>query len=359
MKAKSILWSLVIGVMVGAFSSVVGAQEQAIDEATPEQQTMMLQEFYNNNPLLIEDQQLKLQDALNFLNDNGIKYYGYNDIDQKYVHIEPHIYYEVPSPYEKGQKLCVVTMSGFPNMPDDPIDLYVFGDVKGEVHVEAYESGADRFERSLSIKGHTFYGKVKPNDTDRKHVKTSIALDSFRVQRRLNPLPTTSFFNAYVVPATSFRGKDISVHKEFQRLLDLLLKLGGREEKPEENPYEEGLRMVDRAVGEELAELHKSPEISEFKNLQAITGAMVPDIEKAKAEGDTALYNSLVDTFNTNLKRSMELQQSPAIARLNQLAKFGQILLPLLKEQQWQEANDFVVGSGMAHEFGYEPPADG
>ena len=156
MRCNAIVWSFVIGVLFCSFSTIAHAEE-----ATPEEQTMMLEEFYNNNPIIMENQKEHLKDVLGFLYDNGVKYYKYHDLEQQYVHVSPQVFYE--SPYNKrgsGYKTCVVRMNLRLDAPEDLIAVYVFGNLRGEAYIDLPDSGYDFTARMVDITGHTFYGML-------------------------------------------------------------------------------------------------------------------------------------------------------------------------------------------------------
>ncbi|MFC1570803.1 hypothetical protein ACFL4E_03370, partial [Candidatus Omnitrophota bacterium] len=251
MKCKAIACVLILGMLFGGLLLPVEAQE-----ATPEQQEVMLQEFYNNNPILIENQQQKLKNIIQFLDDNDIKYYRIEDFDMRYIKIEAQVLKNVPT--KKGGRdyeVCVVKMSPEYEWPEDPIAFYVFGDLSGNVYIDLPDSGYDLTERMVPIKGHTYYGRLNPKDKTPEYVNTSIAMDSYGIASRITPVPNgTLVAETYIVPASSFAGREREVHQEFDRLMELLLKMAppspGKkfEKQPSAQELQQELDRVHNAI---------------------------------------------------------------------------------------------------------------
>ncbi len=198
-----------------------------------------IEEFYGNNPQLIEDQRLKQKNVLKFLDDNNIKYYRYHDLAQIYVNVTGQIFLGkcsgaggMKSGKATGGEECVVRMNLRSGLSKDIIAVYVFGSLGGSAYIHApYVFSI--IERTVEITGHTFYGRLNINRTETYWAETSIAMDSYTIASRIMPYPNGTWVNSldtYVVPASSFRGKESGLHTEFQNLLDLLVKLGGRGE---------------------------------------------------------------------------------------------------------------------------------
>ncbi|MCK4401613.1 hypothetical protein KAW08_04855 [bacterium] len=90
----------------------------------------------------------------------------------------------------------------------------------------------------MEITGHTFYGRLIIGRTGTYYTGTSIAMDSYTIASRIMPCPNGTWVNSldtYVVPASSFRGKESSLHTKFANLLDSLKKLGGGTTAPPKN----------------------------------------------------------------------------------------------------------------------------
>ena len=381
MKYKMIVWSLVIGMLFGSFLPAAKAEDGTAEDGTTEEMRIfreVLQLFYNNNPILIESQQQKLKNILSFLDDNGIMYYDDHDIEQAYVHVETQVYYYPPYPYEEyynvpdsdevieNTKMCVVAMSGHPKNPvlqhltDDPLEFYVFGDLRGDINIDIPEAWVDIHDKIQDITGHTFSGTVKPFNQDRKYVKTSIAMDSFSIMSRANPTPSTSVYHAYVVPASSFRGKDPAMFKEFQSMimgLDRLGDLEEKEKKPEENPYQKAVLGAYNAAVAESQKITNGPVIKQVDSIDAENKSLMSQLKAAQAQNNEALYVSLANTYNVNNNKLRELINLPEYKRLNRLAWFANNIKELMNEGKWKEAHEFIMESGIAEEFGYQPPS--
>lgn len=363
MKYKTIVWSLLLGILVTAFSFSVEAQELTSEEMGLNPKGMML-DFYNNNPLLIENQQAKLKAVLSFLDANGIKYYDYYDVDQKYVSVQLQVYYEKnTTDFQLGMEVCVVSVRVYPDeyLPDVPIKLYVFGDIRGDVMIDfPPEVDADIFDKTPDITGHTFAGTLRPNDKDIKYVRTSIAMDSYAIQKRAIPVASTTVYHAYVVTSTAFQGKDPAIFKEFQNMIVQMNRLGDLEEKeeePKENPYK---KVVLGAYNAAVAESQKITNGSVFKQLDSIDAenkSLMSQLKEAQAQNNEALYIKAADIYNANNNKLRELIDTPDYKRFNRLAWFANSIKGMMNEGKWKEAHEFIMSSGVAEEFGYRSPS--
>ena len=378
MKYKIIVWSLAIGMLLGGFLPQAKAEEGTAEDGTTEEMRTfrgVLQQFYDHNPMLIESQQQKLKDILSFLDANGIMYYDYHDIEQAYVNVENQVYFYPPYPYEEfynvpgsdevieNTKMCVVAMSGRPKNPvlqhltDDPIEFYVFGDLRGDISIDMPQAWVDIHDKVQDITGHTFSGTVKPFNQDRKYVKTSIAMDSFGIMSRANPTPSTSVYHAYVVPATAFRGKDDALFREFQEMIVQMDRLGEIEKKPKEDLYK---KAVLGAYNAAVAETQKITNGSVFKQLDSIDAenkSLMSQLKEAQAQNNEALYIKAADIYNANNGKLRELIDTSDYKRFNRLAWFANSIKGMMNEGEWKEAHEFITSSGVAEEFGYQSPS--
>lgn len=360
MKNRMIIFGLVVGVLLGALP-LYGAEE-----ATPEQQEVMLQEFYNNNPILIENQQQKLKNIVKFLDDNDIKYYKIEDFDQRYIKVETQVLQNVPT--KKGGRnyeVCVVKMSTDYEWPgEDPLAFYVFGDLSGNVYIDLPDSGYNITERMVPIAGHTFYGRLDPNDNTPEYVRTSIAMDSYGIASRITPVPNGTLVDeTYIVPASSFSGRPRELHQEFDRLMELLLKMappspGKKFEKPQENALELEIFRVYNAATAEYKELEQSPVVTEFIKRKETHASLQQQYDAAVAQKNEAVYVPLGEQGNANYARMLELFDSPEITYINKLRQFTQTLWELGRDKKTKEAHEYIINSGMAQKFNYQPPSE-
>ncbi|MFC1644042.1 hypothetical protein ACFL5C_01800 [Candidatus Omnitrophota bacterium] len=358
MKYKAIVWSLVVGMLLG---TVLASAED--EEATPEQQEVMLQAFYNNNPIIIEHQQEKLKNILEFLKDNDIKYYRVPEDYQRYLEVENQVLDNVPT---KGGGLsdvevCVVRMNVHSDMPDDPIALYVFGDLRGSVYIDLPDSGYSFSERKVRIDGHTYYGRLNSKDDPYKatYVKTSIAMDSYGIASRATAIPNGTLVNqAYLVPATSFRPG--GVLKEFHHLVDLLNKLGPAE-KPKKQPKrtykEEFQRMVTVGMGR-MDKLKQLPNNQRVFGIMAQQKTLEAQAQEAKAQEDWTRYNALVPQWNALLAERQKLDGTEQVLEYQRFYNLFNGFVALYDKGDEQQMHNYLMQSGLGKELGYDPPKE-
>ncbi|MFH1552356.1 MAG: hypothetical protein ABID83_01785 [Candidatus Omnitrophota bacterium] len=358
MKYKAIALSLVIGMLLGSFLLPAEAEE-----VTPEQQEVMLQAFYNNNPIIIKHQQEKLKNILEFLKDNEIKYYRVPEDYQRYVEVENQVLYDVPTRAGglHDVKVCVVRMNVHSDMPDDPMALYVFGDLSGNVYIDLPDSGYSLSERTVPIKGHTYYGRLNSKDDPYKatYVKTSIAMDSYGIASRITPVPNGTLLNeTYLVPATSFRPGDVL--QEFHRLVDLLNKLGPAE-KPKKQPKrtykEEFQRMITVGIGR-MDKLKQLPNCQRVFEVMAQQKTLEPQAQEAKAQEDWARYNALVPQWNALLAERQKLDGTEQVLEYNRMYDLFDKFAVLYDSGTEQQMHDYLMQSGLGKELGYDPPKE-
>ncbi|MFC1480467.1 hypothetical protein ACFL5Y_03365 [Candidatus Omnitrophota bacterium] len=357
MKYKVIAWSLVIGMLFGSF--LASAEDE---KATPEQQEVMLQAFYNNDPIIVKHQQEKLKEILKFLKDYDIKYYRVPEDYQRYLDVENQLFDNVPT--KKGGrpgKVCVVRMNVHSDMPDDPIALYVFGDLRGSVYIDLPDSGYSFSERKVRIDGHTYYGRLNSKDDPYKatYVRTSIAMDSYGIASRATAIPNGTLLNeTYLVPATSFRSS--AVHQEFQRLLDLLNKLGPAQKakKLSKGTYKEEFgRMVTVGMGK-MEKLKQLPNNQRVFEIMAQQKTLELQAQEAKAQEDWTRYNALVPQWNALLAERQKLDRTEQVLEYQRFYNLFNGFVASYEKGDEQQIHDYLMQSGLGKELGYNPPAE-